>query len=678
MTPCLFWDYGSHDVNDRGRSAWRSGWKLYQRQGQEKKGVLQDALFVYFGNERHRLGGEYTGGYGILDLLGNVTEPPGQNVIQMIVDMMVSHTVHNKVRPFFLTEKGSVEDQEEAEGMMKAVEGIFQTEGLYDKLGLTVCKLGYIADGGFVMVVTDYARKKVTLSLVLPHEWLVPPREARKGDPRQGFYVRPVPRSMLLEEYGWEVVDGKRVKTEHYDVIAELRNLPRDLTEGSVEDDEISDDILVMDAFHLPSGYVDLDDETAFGLGENEDGEQEILPDVDPCHDGRKMVIIGGDESGCHVLCDEPYPYDEFPVCEFFPSRNPVGYGSRGVPETLAAGQLAVNRYNRRIENIIHFHAVPRLVAWTMARLNLNKITNDFADILQSKVPANQAAQYLQPPGVPPELLNRVDKLIQWMKSQYGVNDMSLSGEKPPGLDHAPGMEHLLEETTLRHTEKFEAWNLFHTKLARRVVEACRMLALDDPKFEIFWGDNHELKKIRWRDVELSRKAFITKIWPTSLLPQTPGMKMRRLAELQAMGAMTPQQTQAALVKEYPDIEKLAGDTGAAEKNIRSKLDDCAKTGYSEANMPHPYMNLELAKLLATEKINALESDGASPGAVDSVVQWWETANELLLRATATQVQAQAGAAPPPGPVPGDPGAPMVPPPPMPGAPPGAPPLPPM
>lgn len=644
--PVVYWNT-EFDRDARAAAAWSAAWKLFQTQGQAKKGVLQDALFVYFGNERHRLGGEYTGGFGILDLLGNLSEPPGQNVIQMIVDMMVSHTIRNKVRPFFLTEKGDVAEREGAQGMMRAVEGIFQNEKLFGPLGVATAKIGYIADGGFVKSVPDYARKKVTLQAVLPHEWLVPPREARKGNPRQGFHVYSADRAMLLEDYGWERdEDGKRVKTENYDIIKGCKTLPRSLSDDEVDQDSVSDQLLVVEAYHLPSGYVDLDDESAFGM---KDGTLDET--VDPGHDGRRMVMIGGgDGKSSHCLLDEPYPYEEFPVCEFFPSQNPVGYGSRGVPETLAAAQLAVNRYNRRIENIMHLHAVPRLIAWTMAKLNLNKVTNDVADILHSKVPANQAVNYLQPPGVPPELLNRVDKLIAWMKAQYGVNDMTLSGEKPKGLDHAPGMEHLLEETTLRHTEKFEAWNNFHVKLARRCIEACRMLALHDPDFEIYWGDNKELKRIKWKDVELSRKRFVVNVWPTSMVPKTPGMQMRRLGELLGMQVITPQQAQASLVDQYPDVAGMVGDAAAAERNIRAKLDKIAKDGYSEDTMPHPYMNLELCKVFAAEKINQFECDGVDESTIDEVRRFWEDANDLQLRETAANAQAQAGAAPAPGP----------------------------
>jgi hypothetical protein len=466
---------------------------------------------------------------------------------------------------------------------------------------------------------------------------------------------------MLLEDYGWRInEDGEREKTPLYDAIASAPAAPRDMIDTEqFTDDECSDQVLVIDSYHLPSGYVDLEDESSFGM---RDGE--LDDDVDPKHDGRRMLTIGGgDENGVVCLLDEPYPYDEFNVCEFFPQRHPIGYGSRGVPETLAAGQLAVNRHNKRLEGIMHLHAVARLIAWRQARLNKNKVTNGLADVLESNVPPNQAVQYLQPPGVPRELVERVDKLIAWMKAQYGVNDMSLSGEKPPGLDHAPGMEHLEDSLTLRHTEKSDGWNEFILKLARRVTEACRLLAMRDEDFEVaYFGDDKELVRIKWKDFELQRKKFVMRVWPANLLPQSPGMKLKRIAELVNVFPELKGQLQGALVDQYPDIGAFAGPSNMAEKNIRNKLDRIAREGYSEDSAPHPYVNLALAKTLAAEKINELERDGAD-AAMENVIQFHEACVNLELSEQQHQAAAMQGQAPPAPPPPmGAPPSPTAPP----------------
>lgn len=660
MRPSVIWWDRSENRDDRAREVHQRAIRLRNTQGNEKKGVLDDALTAYFGNDRHMTSGAYTGAMGLLSLLGGNLEPPGQNVIQSIVDQMTSYTIHNKVRTFALTERGDFKAREDAQNITHAVEGVMHLEELYGPLGVMTAKLAFLSDGGFVKVIADYARRKVTYLPVLAHEWLVPTKEAQKGKPRQGFHAYPVDRAMLLEDFGWTTnEDGERTKTELYDAIKSARSVPREMTDADMmSEDECADQVMVVDAYHLPSGYVDLDEPEAFGLNE----EDELDDSVDPKHDGRRMMTIGGStDVGVVCLLDEPYPHGEFPVCEFFPSLNPVGYGSRGVPETLAAGQLAVNRHNARIEKIMHTHAVPRLVAWRQAKINPNKVTNGAADILQSNTPPQQALMYLQPPGVPPELLNRVDKLIAWMKAQYGVNDMTLSGEKPPGLDHAPGMEHLQDELTLRHTEKSEGWNAFMLKVARRTVEAIRMLALRYPDFAVdYFGDDKELVRIEWKKCELKRKQFVMRIWPSNLLPQTPGMKLRRINELAASFPELKPQLQSALVDQYPDVAAMAGQAMYAEKNIRAMLDKIARNGLSEETMPHPYMNIALAKALSAEMINRLEYDGENPNSIDQVIAFNEQCIALELRMQNDAAVAAAGKGAPPAP--GAQAAPLAPP----------------
>ncbi len=644
------------DIEERGREMWTRAMALWEQYGQERRDALEAQLTVYYGNSKHGItGSNYTAALvtAALGVHNDGDAPPGQNVIQKITDMMVSHTIHDKVRPFFLTERGDSDARERAQGMSEAVEGVHYSEGIWGELGTAWCKMGFISDGGFLLAMPDYARNKVTIRLRLPHEWLV-----EKGQ-RVGFDFEVVDRYMLLEDFGYRINEkGEKVKDEqNYEKIRCANRAPSDFLGEEKGADEICDQVLVITGYHLPSGYVDLDERESFGLNEDD----EIDDSIDPGHDGVRLVMIEN-----HVLHVEPYPHDTFPVAEFFPAKDPIAYGSRGVPETLAGGQLALNKYNRRIEDMLHFHARALLVMWRNAKINPNKVTNGAATILQSNVPPAQAIAHIQPQAVSPELVNRVDKITQFMQSQYGVNDMALSGEKPPGVDHAPGMEHLSEELTLRHTEKGDAWKQANIKLAKRVIECLRLLALRNPDLEVVFQDNRHLRRIKWADVELERSRFSVKAWPTNLLAKTPAAKLRRLTELVNMGVPIDK-VLMMLAEEFPDMQALTGDVGAAQRNIRRKIDKIAKEGYSEEYAPHTYVNIAKAKELAVEAINRLEEEGNDEG-MENVIKF----HEALVALEKAQT--------PPVAPPGQPGmpAPGMPPAMPPGAPPAMPPGPPM
>jgi hypothetical protein len=179
-------------------------------------------------------------------------------------------------------------------------------------------------------------------------------------------------------------------------------------------------------------------------------------------------------------------------------------------------------------------------------------------------------------------------------------------------------------------------------------------------------GDDKELVRIRWKDVELERTKFTVRPQKANMLPQTPAMKVKRLSEL--MNAAPPEfqvQAFAALAEEYPDIGAIVGPANAERKNIERRLDAIARHGVSEQTTPHPYLSLDLAKQLTKQKINEAESLG-DDAAMENLIKFWEAVDVL-------QKRLAAEAMPPAPPASGAVTA--APPPPPPGAipPPGAP-----
>lgn len=600
------------DSREAAQAARHHARMLWQQQGIDRRDVAEAALTIYFGNPRHSVNGASVREY-VDRAFGIQHDPQAENVVQMVVDTMVSHTMKDRVRPWFQTDNGDSQQQEDAQGMMSAVEGIFFQNGVYEDED--VYQHGYLFDGGLTKVIPDFARKRVAFMRVPCWQWLVPDEEGK--DPRQGFHVYTVDRAMLLADYGF---DEEGNKTELYELIRNASPAPKDMLPRDNGEQGVSDRVLVTEAYHLPSAYVDTEDDAAFGL--NEDGEFD--PDVDPGHDGRRMMILDDDI----VLCDEPYPYEEFNIAEFFPSRNPTDYWSRGVPETLAGAQLMVNKATRRISNIMHLNAVSRLLVDRRAKLNLAKFTNDLVSILECTGSPQQVAMYLTGTAPPAELFQERDRYIASMKAQYGLNEMTLFGEKPPGVDHAPGMEHLLDEQNLRHLMKFRARDKYITKLARLTIDACRLMAMRDPNFEVMFGDNKDLKRIVWKKVELPRRSYVVKLWAANLLPQTPGMKMKRMAELANLGEPFKSQAIAYLAEDYPDVEALAGKVNAKRKNIESKILKVAREGVSEKTAPQPYMNLALCKSIAEDYIAEFDRND-DESAMQNVIDFWEAADKL-------------------------------------------------
>jgi hypothetical protein len=615
------------DDEERRKRAWAWATGLEASDGEDRKSRANDALTLYFGTESHCTFDD-TG--STLIGLGLMTEEVAEyNVIQACTDTMVSHLVRNKVRTMFVTEKGDSELKERALGMQQAVEGTFDEIGVYGMTGMELCGRGEILEGGVVKCSPDYANDRVDAQLCWAHEFFVSDREARANNIRQMAHVFDVDREVLLDQF----------KESGEETLAAIRDAsPCRATAGQESGagtgDSVSDRVKVIELWHLPSGRVDLDDPKSFG--QHKAGE-DIDPELDPGHDGRRMLILEH-----ATLADEPWPYDHFFVARFLPRKKPGHAWSRGIPEVLASIQLAINKWARRLEGILNLHAVPRLIASRQANLNLGKLNNSYASVLECDGSPGNAIMRLDPNSVPADLVNRIERLEARAEKQIGLSELSIAATKPAGVDHAPGMQHLSDTESIRHTTSFRAWEQFHLDLAKIVVECFRLLAQRNADFTVVFGSNKELKKLNWRKIDLKRDQYKLKQWPTNLLPQTPAAKASRALDYLQAGLFTPQQ--ALQVLDFPDIEAVMSDTTAYQKNIEAYLDRCRKAGRDLPAdcIPNDYLDLAMAQQMAKNAINRAQADGENATRIDGLIAFFQLATQKL------QEQQSAMAPPPP------------------------------
>jgi hypothetical protein len=652
LQPTQTWESAIGDMADGGRVTAQTvldrGRTLLRYDGEDRREKANAALVLYHCNNF------YSFSAGVPNLFGGFdgTDPVGFNVIRSCVDTKLNHVVRNKVRPLFVTERGDSKLKEKALGMQRAVEGVFKTARIYGDIGTQVCRHGYLFSGGGVQISPDYANHTVDVDLVRAHEFLVDPNEADRGDPRQAWRVRYVPRDVLMKRFGSDDKDAAAAIAGATANDSQVYKVPGDAN-------TVADMIEVWEYWHLPSGYVSDD--------ESEDDGEEV--DEQPEPDGerdRKSVDGRGRHIICienHVLLDEEWKHNYFPVAWFKPYRAATGWWSVGLPERLAPQQLKLNEYNKRIDQIIKMHAVPKMIVDRRAKIKVAKFTNDVANIFETSANPTTSVYYLTPQSVPAELFRRVEDIIRWCREETGISEMSMYARKPSGVDHAPGMQMLADTETIRHTVDFRAWEQFHIDAAMMVVDALRLLAENDPDYQLFFADSKQLRRIKWKDVDLDNEKFHLTVWPTNMLPQTPAAKLSTAMEM--YNAQLWSKDQTLLVLDYPDTEAVTGDLTAALENIERMIDD-AKAGKNP--VPTPYMNLGLMMTTVVNAINRAEADREPDAQVQPLRDLWESANTLAKRMQAEQMAAEQAAmaaaqppVPPPAPMPPQVQAPMAP-----------------
>jgi len=339
------------------------------------------------------------------------------------------------------------------------------------------------------------------------------------------------------------------------------------------------------------------------------------------------------------------------------PQPDPVGFWSMSLPEMLQGIQMELIKLGKRIRAIIHLHAVPRLGVDRRAKVNTSKLTNDLADIVEMNGSPSAAMHYLQPGAVPAELFRREGELDDLAMQESGISEMSAFAQKPAGIQHEPGMQHLADTESIRHTSAHRGWEEFHLQLGRATVDAFRTLAEHNKDFSVLWGDDEELKLINWKEVDLGRGKYLFRAFPTNLLPSTPGARSSRVVSMLQAGLFddTPQAARAReLFDNFPDVRGKFGSSNAIPRRVSKLLDEVEKEGLTSSTMPSPHNEPSVCMTMVKERINKREGDwGADDPRIDGLRDFYDAAYRVSLQMTAEQAQASQGIAPgmpaPPG-----------------------------
>ena len=608
--------YGGVEVVPPHEATWRAGERLHREQGEMRRARADGGLFLYYGSARHGLRGS-----PLAEMVWP-TDPPFRNVVGKCVDTKTAHVFRNQVRAYWLTEGGTGADREKAEGMTRLTEAMFEASGLYGYPGFLICQDGQLFDGAVIKTVADVANARVLNERCFPWEIYIPMEESRSGGGRQFFHRQLVDRSVLagmFPEYEQEIEDAP--------------SAPDDWLLLDGDNDQTSDLVCVWEAWHLPSTRLDLKNDAVWGRDKN----GKFRSDVNTGHDGRHVICL---EKA--TLLDRPWVYDHPPLARYLPQPDPLGAWSLSLPETLGGIQLELIKLGKRMQSLIHLHAVPLLAVSRGAKVNLQKLTNDHARIIETNGSPGSAIQYLTPQAVPNELFQRENELERIAMERAGIPDMMASGTKPPGIDHAPGMQHLADEASVRHTPAHRAWERMHVQCGINCMDAAREIAEHNPDFSALYGGEESMERIKIRDVDLGRDRVKFRAWPTNLLPSSPAAKVSNVVFMLQGGLLedTPAAARGRSLLNFPDTKGTFQNVNQTERAVNAILDKVEAEGMSVETMPEPWDDAKLCQKLAGERIEKLKADEDDEDTIDALRQFAESARRLELRLMAEQTQA--------------------------------------
>jgi len=478
-------------------------------------------------------------------------ERPTFNLVQSVVDTLVSRLSQSRPQPVFLTDGSDYKQRNLAKKLNNFVQGEFFGCETYDLAAIALRDA--CVEGTGVIHTFETPDNRVGMERVLLTELLVDPNEAMYGKPRRLGRMKLVDRDVLLANF-----------PEHKDKIEiAAKAYPDNSSDASKS---VSDLVMVCEGWALPSGK--------------------------NVKDGKHILAIS---SGS--ILDELYTKDRFPFSFMHYSPRLLGFWSQGVAEQLMGTQMELNSLLFTISRAIKLVGVPRVFVEEGSKVTSASFNNEVGSIIKFR---GTKPLYEVAPANAPDLYAERDKLIQYGYQQSGVSALQAASQKPQGLDSGEAIRTYDDISTDRFASLSRRYDNLFIDLAYQVIDLAKDIAERDGSYSTVYPSKDGTKEIDLPKASLIEDKFVIQCFTQSSLPKDPAGRLQKVTEMIQSGMITIQEGRRLL--DYPDLEQVERLANASEERIFKILDDIVETG--KYTPPDPFLDLGLAETLTTQYIN--------------------------------------------------------------------------
>ena len=553
----------------------------------------------------------------------------------------------NKILPSMCPEEGDYEDEFQARGFNRWLEGVFDDAGVHDVVfpqsGFDCLWAGTGCIKGIGRP-TGKKKSKVTFESVSPRHLFVDRIEARNGKPRSLHQMMFWDRWVAADRWAPK---GDKEKAELRNKILEVKTTDKEDHDYDVADQGDGDQITLWESWHLPSGP--------------ESG------------DGKHVIWMDG-----ATLFEEEWKYDRFPFTFMRFGLKVAGFWGVSALYRILPAQKAFDRITKQIDECHQVMGLPRIIVRKGSGLQQSHIDDLPFTILETESPAGDIKEW-NPVPINPAMYQERDSLVRRMRGAIGVSDFEAQNQIPTNIRDgaAAYMDRAIEQGQARHAMLHKAYESAVLDLA----DLALLIATDElskGRDVVVKAPGSEMRTtiemLRFSDVKVKRESLKMRVLPVSQLPRTFSNRVKDLALLRDRGDLT-QKTFLRLL-EIPDIDAEIDNMVSSEDIIRRNLSFMLRTG--KYLSPLPYDNHDLIVKLTADKIHEARCREVDENRVALLVKYIDDAINLKAGiGPAPQPQGAMGPmAPPsgmaaPGGPPGPPGAPPMgaPPPAAPGGP---------
>ena len=502
------------------------------------------------------------------------------NVVQNMIDTVVSKVTKNRPKAQFLTSGGDFSLQSRAKKLTKFVEGIFSYDEFHDKAALAFLD-ACIFGTGCIKIYQENGQIKT--ERVFIEEIKVDDIESYYAKPRQMHQVKYVHRDVLKAMFPSQAIvidqasDGEATGT----------------SQSSSE--QIKDMVKVIESWRIPSGI-----------------------DV---NDGKHTISVS---SG--TLLDESYEKDYFPFVFFRWGIRPVGFFGQGLAEQLQGLQLEINKILRTIQVSMHLVSVPKLLVEASSKIVSSHLNNRIGGVIKY---AGTPPTYAPLGQIPPDLFSHLDRLFARSYEIAGISQLAAQSLKPAGLDSGKALREFNDLETERFMSVAKRYEKVFMDAAEIIIDMGKDIYDRDGEFKVKAKDGKFVETIDWKDVNMDADKYLMEIFPTSALSNTPSARLADIQDLMAGGFISKED--ALKLLDFPDLEAttnmLNSDANNLDKIIETMMD---KGKYFP---PEPYQNLENAIRKVQQAYLMYKVQGATENRLELLRQYMEDCQNLIMKA---------------------------------------------
>jgi hypothetical protein len=533
--------------------------------------------------------------YTRVESSANITHRVTLNIVQSLIDTVVSKITKNKPKPTFLTDGGNWSLKRRAKKLTKFIEGVFSYTDFYDKAAMSFLDACIFGTGCIKIFEKD---GNISCERVFIQEIKVDDIEAYYSKPRQIHQVKYVHKDVL-----------KKLFPSH-----ELQ-----IDNAASSQDEFSTSAAYVNKKHMVQVT-----------------ESWRLPSVSGANDGRRAITISN-----ATLLEEEYTKDYFPFVFFRWGRRPVGFFGQGLAEQLQGLQLEINKILRTIQVSMHLVSIPKILVEASSKIVTSHLNNKIGGIIKY---AGKKPEYSPLGGIPTELFSHLDRLYTRAYEISGISQLSSQSLKPAGLDSGKALREYSDIETERFLSVGKAYEKCFMDAADIMIDIARDLYAKDKDFKVNVKGRRFIETIKWSEVNMDKDAYMMDVFPTSALSSTPSGRLADIQELVAAGFIDQQAGMQLL--DFPDLEGSMNMLNADSNNLERLLEDMMDKG--KYFPPEPFQNLENALRKTQQAYLMYRNEGAPEERLELLRRFMEDIQGLQMKAVEQeqkqQMQAQLAA----------------------------------